>query len=308
VKAHSEIFRHQEGLMKLTEAQIHAHSRHKAPHPGMVWIEGGGFRMGSNHHYPEEAPAHYTSVMDFWIDRAPVTNFEFARFVAATGHVTAAERATPETPVPASMVFRKPGNPDARSNPLHWWALVPGADWNHPEGPASSIVGRLDHPAVHIAFDDALAYAVWAGKSLPSESEWEYAARGGLDGADYSWGDSFCPEGRWMANIWRGVFPHEDRNERQYGTTRVGAFPPNAYGLFDMIGNVWEWTTDWYKNHRRPDTPEQCLEAIARKVMKGGSYLSAPNDCRRYRPAARMAQSVDSGACHLGFRCVARRT
>jgi sulfatase modifying factor 1 len=278
VKPHTEIFRPQSGLMKLTQAQIHSHSRHKAPHPGMVWIEGGCFRMSSDHHDPEEAPAHRVSVTDFWIDRMPVTNFEFARFIAATGHVTAAELSSP---APASMVFRRPDARADRDDPLNWPAQVAGADWKHPQGPDSSIEGRLDHPVVHIAFNDALAYAAWAGKSLPGESEWEYAARGG--GAEYSWGD---------------------RPEGHCGTTPVGAFPPNGYGLFDMIGNVWEWTTDWYGDHRQPDTREQAIDTMARKVVKGGFDL---NDGRRYRPAARKAQPVDSAACHLGFRCVARR-
>jgi formylglycine-generating enzyme required for sulfatase activity len=172
----------------------------------------------------------------------------------------------------------------------------------------------MDHPVVHVGFEDALAYAEWAGKSLPTETEWEYAARGGLDGADYAWGDSFRPDGRWMANVWDGAFPHEDRKEKGAGTTPVGAFPPNGYGLFDMIGNVWEWTGDWYGDHHKPNggccgaAQSRDAAGTPRKVMKGGSYLCAPNYCRRYRPAARMAQPIDTATCHLGFRCVVRRS
>jgi sulfatase modifying factor 1 len=299
----------------------------------MAWIEGGRFNMGSDRHYIEEAPAHKVTVGGFWIDRAPVTNEEFAAFVDETGHVTVAERAPnpddypgakPEMLIPASVVFRRP---DARveiSNHLNWWTYVPGANWLHPEGPRSSIDGKLLHPVVHVAFEDAAAFAAWAGKDLPTEAEWEFAARGGLDGADFAWGDSFRPNGQWTANVWFGNFPHEDRKEEGYGTTQVGAFAPNGYGLHDMIGNVWEWTTDWYTAHHEPggtccgarnprggareNSFDPCLPGvkIPRKVMKGGSFLCAPNYCRRYRPAARMAQAVDTSTCHLGFRCILR--
>jgi formylglycine-generating enzyme required for sulfatase activity len=300
----------------------------------MEWIPGGTFSMGSDHHYPEEGPAHRVTVDGFWIDRAPVTNVMFGRFVEATGHVTLAERAPsaadypgarPELLVPASIVFVSPSGPVDVGNHYNWWRLVPGADWRHPLGPASSLGGLDDHPVVQIAYEDAAAYARWAGKKLPTEAEFEYAARGGLDGAEFAWGDELSPGGQMMANTWQGRFPYENLAADGYpGTSPVGAFPPNGYGLLDMIGNVWEWTTDWYgarhqaKGHGccdlvnprggvRADSvdPREPLK-IPRKVMKGGSFLCAPNYCRRYRPAARMAQAIDTATCHLGFRCVVR--
>lgn len=301
---------------------------------GMVWIPGGTFLMGSDRHYPEERPAHRVSVDGFWMDAHAVTNDEFARFVAATGHVTVAERtpdpadypgAKPELLVPGSAVFRKPARRVDLRYPYEWWSYVPGADWRHPRGPDSSIDGLGDHPVVHVAYEDAEAYARWAGKDLPTEAEWEFAARGGLDGATYAWGDEFLPGGRIMANTWQGEFPIQNLVLDGFEwTAPVGSFPPNGYGLYEMTGNVWEWTSDWYQEHgdavrsccastnprggerdashdpRMPDIP------IPRKVMKGGSYLCAPNYCRRYRPAARMAQPVDTSTCHLGFRCVVR--
>jgi sulfatase modifying factor 1 len=301
---------------------------------GMVWIPGGTFLMGSDRHYPEERPAHRVSVDGFWMDAHAVTNDEFARFVAATGYVTVAERAPdpadypgakPELLVPGSAVFPKPARRVDLRNPYEWWAYVPGADWRHPLGPDSSIDGLGDHPVVHVAYEDALAYARWAGKDLPTEAEWEFAARGGLDGATYAWGDEFLPGGRIMANTWQGEFPIQNLVLDGYEwTSPVGSFPPNGYGLYDMIGNVWEWTSDWYREYGDvvrpccastnprggerdasydPRTPES---RIPRKVIKGGSYLCAPNYCRRYRPAARLAQPVDTSTCHLGFRCVVR--
>lgn len=307
---------------------------HAAPDAGMVWIPGGSFTMGSNSHYPEEAPAHRVQVDGFWMDRAPVTNEDFAAFVEETGHVTDAEKAPlgsdyPGAPaellVPASVVFSKPAGPVEMSNHLNWWSYIPGADWRHPQGPGSSIDGRMHHPVVHVTFDDASAYAEWAGRELPTEAEWEFAARGGLDGADYAWGDVFRPDGRWMANTWLGAFPHQDLKEGGYGTRSVTEFPPNGYGVYDMIGNVWEWTTDWYAAHhaaggccgglrnpaggpRDASIDPRAEIKIPRRVMKGGSYLCAPNYCRRYRPAARMAQPIDTATCHLGFRCIARTT
>jgi formylglycine-generating enzyme required for sulfatase activity len=318
-----------------------AKSEPKAPgaapggaHPGMVWLPGDTFRMGSNDHYPEEAPVRPVSVDGFWIDTHPVTNAEFARFVAATGHVTFVERpptakqypgAKPDMLVAGSVVFARPkGRVDLR-NHYNWWSYVAGADWRHPEGPESTIDGRADHPVVHVAFEDAEAYAKWVGKSLPTEAEWEFAARGGRDGATYAWGDIFLVGGRHMANTWQGEFPYQNLLTDGFaGTSPVGVFPANGYGLHDMIGNVWEWTADWFGS-ARPKVDECCADAnpkgaalkdsydprtpglrIPRKVMKGGSYLCAPNYCRRYRPAARMAQPVDTGTCHLGFRCIVR--
>ena len=301
---------------------------------GMICIPGGTFRMGSDRHYPEEGPAHEVSVDGFWIDRVPVTNGEFARFVAATGHRTMAEiapdpanypGALPELLVPASVVFRKPARPVGLANHFAWWACVPGADWRHPQGPGSGIEGLEQHPVVHVGYADAAAYARWAGKKLPTEAEWEYAARGGLDGAEFAWGSELSPDGKLMANVWQGDFPNENLAADGYEwTSPVGAFPANGYGLHDMIGNVWEWTTDWYEERHRPKgrgccglvnprggdressfDPADALR-IARKVIKGGSYLCAPNYCRRYRPAARMAQPIDTTTGHVGFRCVVR--
>ena len=302
----------------------------------MVHIPGGTFLMGSDHHYPEEKPAHKVSVGPFWMDSHTVTNREFERFVGATGHVTLAEKpanqsdypgARPELLVPSSAVFRKPEGPVDLGNHYNWWTYVAGADWRHPRGPESSIDDLMDHPVVHVGFEDAEAYAKWAGKELPTEAEWEFAARGGLEGKPYVWGDEFIPGGQFMANTWQGQFPWQNLLEDGHEwTAPVGTFPANGYGLFDMAGNVWEWTTDWYQVHgKRPikspcctldnppgGTAEESYDpstpnvTIPRKVMKGGSYLCAPNYCRRYRPAARMPQAVDTSTCHLGFRCVKR--
>jgi formylglycine-generating enzyme len=299
----------------------------------MERIRGGGYMMGSNSHYPEEAPAHGVTVDSFLIDRYAVTNADFGRFIDATGYVTFAERtpraedypgATPEMLVPGSVVFQKPKRRVDTNNIYNWWDYVAGASWQHPSGPASSIEGLENHPVVHVAYEDAEAYAAWAGKSLPTEAEWEFAARGGLDGLEYAWGSEFMPGGESMANTWHGEFPYENLSPSGYiGTLAVGSYPPNRYGLFDMTGNCWEWTSDWYQEHARAggnccsiSNPRGGIRetsvngsdpvAIPRKVMKGGSYLCAPNYCHRYRPAARMAQPIDTATCHLGFRCVIR--
>jgi formylglycine-generating enzyme len=300
-----------------------------------VWIAGGEFAMGSDRHYPEEAPVHRITVGGFWIDRTPVTNDAFAAFVAATGYVTVAERpldaaAFPDAPaenlVPGSLVFTgTPGPVDLR-HLQQWWAWVPGACWRHPEGEHSNLDGRALHPVVHVAYEDAESYAAWAGCTLPTEAEWEFAARGGLDGADFTWGDDARPGGKPMANIWNGDFPW--RNTKVDGfarTSPVGSFPPNGYGLADMAGNVWEWTVDWYTpQHLVADDaccvpsdpiggreaashdPAQPQFPIPRKVIKGGSHLCADEYCLRYRPAARRPQMIDTGTSHLGFRCVRR--
>ena len=303
---------------------------------GMVSIPGGTFRMGSDRHYPEEAPSHKVKVGAFWMDAHTVTNREFERFVAATGHVTLAEKpanaedypgANPEMLVPSSVMFKRTAGPVDLRNPYNWWTYVAGADWRHPRGPDSSLEGLEDHPVVHVAFEDAEAYAHWVGKDLPTEAEWEFAARGGLDSAAYVWGDAFMPDGKPLANTWQGRFPWENLLEDGYEwTAPVGSFAPNDYGLYEMAGNVWEWTTDWYQQHSELEIKSPCctldnprgglLEQsydprtpnvrIPRRVMKGGSYLCAPNYCRRYRPAARMAQAEDTSTCHLGFRCVIR--
>ncbi|MDR3035304.1 MAG: formylglycine-generating enzyme family protein [Kitasatospora sp.] len=298
----------------------------------MVRVPGGTFLMGSDHHYPEEAPAHPVTVSGFWIDPRPVTNREFGRFVRKTGHVTAAEQAPdpadypgarPELLTPFSSVFVPPRHRVSLADPYHWWTALPGADWRHPQGPGSSIRNKPDHPVVHVAWADVAAYASWAGKAIPTEAEWELAARGGLDGAEFAWGDDFNPGGEWMANTWQGEFPIQNTCDDGYeGTSPAGAFPANGYGLYDMIGNVWEWTADWYAGHS-PAAPACCgvpdradaradsvdprdPARIPRQVMKGGSHLCAPNYCRRYRPAARMAQPVDTSTSHLGFRLVLR--
>lgn len=303
------------------------------PDPGMVWVPGGMFLMGSDRHYPEEAPAHRVAVGGLWMDRCAVTNAAFRRFVDATGYVTVAERppdpadyphADPALLVPASAVFRRPPHPVPLTDPYRWWFHVPGASWRHPRGPQSSLKGLEDHPVVHVAWQDVSAYSTWVGKDLPTEAEWERAARGGLEGAEYPWGDELTPGGRHMSNVWQGEFPVS--NERLDGyeyTAPVRSFPPNGYGLFEMTGNVWEWTTDWYQDHAAA-TPGCCAvddpqggerdrsvdardpARLPRKVVKGGSHLCAPNYCSRYRPAARMAQPVDTSTSHVGFRCVVR--
>jgi formylglycine-generating enzyme len=305
-----------------------------APHPYMLWIPGGTFLMGSDDHYPEEAPVHRVTVDGFWMDQHTVTNEEFARFVKNTRYVTLAERApdpadypgaTPDLLVPASVVFQQPAQPVSLDSAYHWWTYVPGASWHQPQGPGSSVKRRADHPVVHVAWEDVAAYARWAGKDLPTEAEWEYAARGGLEGATYAWGEDFTPGGRWMADTWQGDFPmHNTSADGHAGTAPVGSYPANGYDLVDMTGNVWEWTADWYGAHEKVahaccsiDNPRGSRREgshdpavigtqIPRRVMKGGSHLCAPNYCRRYRPAARMAQPVDTSTSHLGFRCIVR--
>jgi len=303
----------------------------------MVWIPGATFRMGSDSHYAEEAPAHRVTVGGFWIDRAPVTNRQYREFVRATGYVTFAEvapdpkdypGALPNMLKPGSLVFNPPKHPvDDLRDWSQWWTFKFGADWRRPYGPRSSLSGLNDHPVVHVAFSDAFAYAKWAGKDLPTEAEWEFAARGGLDGAEFAWGDELMPGGKQMANTWQGAFPHENLKLDGYErSSPVTAFPPNGYGVYDMIGNVWEWTADRFSARHSADLPKSCCipenprggpEAgsydecspsvrIPRKVVKGGSHLCAPNYCRRYRPAARHAQPIDTGMSHVGFRCVVR--
>ena len=287
----------------------------------MAWIPGASFRMGSDDHYPEEAPAHEVTVAGFWIDRHAVTNAHFRRFVSQTNHVTLAERppdptaypdALPERLVAASSVFVKPrGRVDLRD--IHnWWKWVPGASWRHPQGPGTSTKRLADHPVVHVAYEDVEAYAQWAGKAVPTEAEWELAARGGLDGAAYAWGEELTPGGAWLANTWQGEFPVvNERLDGYEGTAPVGSFPPNGHGLYEMTGNVWEWTADRFGPHTAAPEAPCCAPAgggagVPPRVMKGGSHLCAPDYCRRYRPAARMAQEVDTSTSHLGFRLVVR--
>ncbi|HEY7116200.1 MAG TPA: formylglycine-generating enzyme family protein [Tepidisphaeraceae bacterium] len=302
-------------------------------HKGMVWVEGGEFWMGSEDFYPEERPAHRVAVDGFWMAEHPVTVAQFRRFVKATGYVTWAEQAPspesypdalPELLVPGSLVFTRTRGPVDLSDFRNWWTWTVGADWRHPEGPESSLNGRDRHPVTHVAYADALAYANWAGQDLPTEAEWEYAARGGLDRKTFCWGDEFAPKGRMMANTWQGAFPWQNLLQDGYErTSPVKAFPANGYGLYDMAGNVWEWTHDFFTpGHASPEHPccaphnprvsspverhGSVREPIARRVTKGGSHLCAPNYCLRYRPAARQGQAVDSTTCHIGFRCVVR--
>jgi len=289
--------------------------------------------MGSDFHYPEEAPAHRVTVDGFWMDKYTVTNEQFQKFVKATGYITFAEKAPkaedypgadPAMLVPSSIVFQKPSHPVDMRDICNWWQYVAGANWRHPEGSGSSIKGREKHPVVHVAYEDVEAYATWISKEIPTEAEWEFAARGGLDGAEYVWGDEFAPNGKMMANTWQGNFPVQnllvDGYER---TSPVGSFPANGYGLYDMAGNVWEWTTDWYGDRHLPEsccgnknpkggTMERSYDSnlpeirIPRKVLKGGSYLCAPSYCLRYRPAARIAQPIDTSTGHVGFRLIVR--
>jgi formylglycine-generating enzyme len=298
----------------------------------MIHLSGGTFQMGSDRFYPEEAPVRQVSVSSFAIDETPVTNAQFAEFVAATGHVTFAEVAPdpndypgmpPEMAREGSLVFEPASGPVDLNVPT-WWDFRFGAYWREPQGAGS--VAEPDHPVVHVTHGDAAVYAAWAGKALPTEAEWEFAARGGLEGADYAWGDSLSPE---KANYWQGNFPAtNDLIDGWLRTSPVRAFPPNGYGLYDMIGNVWEWTNDWFAQpeaHRKkggscciPENPHggtrggsiNKREAVRmpRKVMKGGSHLCAENYCQRYRPAARYAQPIDTSTSHVGFRCVVRES
>jgi sulfatase modifying factor 1 len=302
------------------------------PTTDMTWVRAATFRMGSDTHYPEEAPTHSVAVSGFWIDRHHVTNRDFADFVAQSGYVTVAERpldpadfpgAPAENLQPGSLVFNRTTGPVDLRHLSQWWTWTPGACWQHPEGPSSSLDGRDDHPVVHIAYEDAQAYAEWIGKALPTEAQWELAARGGLDGATYTWGDEPEAPNTTLANYWHGDFPF--RPEPGSGTTTpVGSYPANGHGLYDMAGNAWEWTTDWYgsrhpepaespccvprdpRGGRRRDSldPAQPQFEIPRKVIKGGSYLCADSYCKRYRPAARRPQMIDTGMSHIGFRCV----
>jgi formylglycine-generating enzyme required for sulfatase activity len=299
----------------------------EAPGPapeGMVWIPGGEFWMGEEDE-SDAKPVHRVSVDGFWMDRTEVTNEQFERFVRATGYVTVAERkpdakdypdAPPELLVPGSIVFTPPSEPVPLNNHLVWWRYVPGADWRHPDGPESSIAGKENHPVVQVCFEDAVAYCKWAGKRLPTEAEWEFAARGGLDRKRYTWGSELNPDGKWMANNWQGQFPAE--NTAADGFTRtapVGTFPPNGYGLVDMAGNVWEWCADWYQPsypaHDRTPNPQGPASSydpqepgIPKRVQRGGSFLCSDLYCTRYLPGARGKGAIDSGASHLGFRTV----
>ena len=315
---------------------------HDAVEPVMVWIPPGEFTMGTDDRNSKhnERPAHRVRVDGFWMDEHDVTNAEFGGFVAATGYVTTAERkidweqlkkqkrlGTPKPDesqlVPASLVFTPPDHPVPLDNMRGWWTLTPGADWRHPEGPKSSIAGREDHPVVHVSYDDAVAYANWAGKRLPTEAEWEYAARGGLDGKRFVWGDEFLPEGKHLANTFQGNFPYRNTAEDGFaGTSPVKSFPPNGYGLYDMAGNVWQWCSDLYREDahdqsakqglcENPTGPKDSFDPSEREapyaphhVIKGGSFLCHVSYCESYRPSARRGRPPDTGSSHVGFRCV----
>jgi sulfatase modifying factor 1 len=310
--------------------------------PGMVWIPGGQFSMGTDSPsaWPDERPAHPVSVQGFWMDETEVTNAQFAQFVEATGYVTVAEKAPtaaeimrqvpPGTPPPdeadlvaGSLVFSPPNEPVDLHDYSQWWRWTPGADWRHPEGPTSDLENRENHPVVHVAWEDAAAYAAWARKRLPSEAEWEFAARGGLQGMPYIWGNEPPGDERLPANIWQGKFPYLNTKADGFaGTAPVRSFPPNGYGLFDMAGNVWEWCADWYdrglylkrrsKNSSEPvadpqgppetDDPQRPFAEL--RVQRGGSFLCNDSYCSRYRPSARQGGSPDTGMSHVGFRCV----
>jgi formylglycine-generating enzyme required for sulfatase activity len=297
----------------------------------MRWLPGGEFTMGSNQFYPEERPMRRARVDPFWIDETPVTNGQFAAFVAATGYRTFAEIAPgslADAAMPGSLVFEVPLRPVSTRDPSQWWPFRVGAHWKQPLGEGSSVAGLEDHPVVHIAYADAEAFARWAGKALPDEAEWEYAARGGLDNAEFAWGEELYPGGAQLANTWQGFFPwHNEMLDGYERTSPVHAFAPNGFGLYDMIGNVWEWTADWYGSAAEsgkplngccdPSHPRGCSEqesfdpatlshSVGRKVLKGGSHLCAPNYCQRYRPAARIPQAIDTTSSHVGFRCVRR--
>lgn len=325
------------GLGLLTAAVAHE--------PGMVWVPAGEFTMGTDDDkgQPAERPAHRVRVDGFWMDASDVTNAEFANFAAATGYITTAERKPdwneikkqlpPGTPKPddsvlvsGSLVFTPPDHPVPFNDMSGWWTWVPGASWKHPEGPESNLKGRENHPVVQVSWDDAMAYAKWAGKRLPTEAEWEYAARGSLDGKRYSWGDTFAPGGKYMANTWTGDFPYKNTAADGYtGTSPVKSFPPNGYGLYDMAGNVWQWCADLYRsdayekcsgktccfNPKGPaDTfnPTRDVANSPEHVTKGGSFLCNAEYCESYRPSARRGVPPDTSTAHIGFRCVKSAT
>ena len=303
----------------------------KESNEGMVWISGGTFWMGcENCEMPDALPMHVVKVDGFWMDTTPVTNAAFEKFVKATGYLTIAERppdpkdfpgAPPEMLVPGSAVFTPPHHEVSLDTPLQWWRYGKGASWKQPEGPGSNVVDRQNHPVVHIAWEDAMAYAKWAGKRLPTEAEFEFAARGGLDRNLYSWGNELKPGGKWPANIWQGRFPVENRVEDGYAATSpVRAFPPNGYGLYDVGGNVWQWCSDWYRpdyfasfkssstpvdNPIGPDDSFDPQEpGIPKRVQKGGSFLCSDAYCTRYLVGSRGKGATDSGSSNVGFRCV----
>lgn len=306
----------------------------KPPSPGMKWIPGGSYEMGSERHYAEEKPVVSVAVDGFWMDETTVTNRQFAEFVEATGYLTVAEKAPdpamypgadPALLVPGSITFERPPGPVDLSGPMAWWAWTPGACWRQPWGPGSDLKGKDGHPVTQVCFQDADAYANWAGRALPTEVQWEHAARGGLEGAEFAWGEELAPGGEERMNRWIGEFPWDFRarpdGPRRPGTVPVRSFEPNGFGLYEMTGNAWEWTRTWFEEgHGEPgsaccaprdplgpgvDASRDPATGIPRKVLKGGSFLCAENYCSRYRPAARIPETVESATCHISFRCVA---
>ncbi len=313
-----------------------------APAPsGMVWIPGGEFSMGSSGRcggksccspttVEDALPIHRVHVDGFWMDATDVTNADFEKFVKATGYVTVAERtptkeefptAPPENLVAGSVVFTPTSKPVSLDDHYQWWSYVKGANWRHPTGPQSSIRGHENEPVVQVAYDDAEAYAKWAGMRLPTEAEWEFAQRGGLSGKLYAWGDEFKPHGKYMANTWQGIFPVKDIGEDGFaGISPVKSFPPNGYGLYDMAGNVWQWCSDWYRPDtyasdaakatvtRNPTGPSSSFDpsepGVAKRVQRGGSFLCTDQYCTRYMAGTRGKGEVDTGTNHTGFRCV----
>jgi len=325
------VSRHSLHAASLVEASDISASTKAEPHSSpdrMVWIPGGQFWMGTDH-MEDAQPVHEVEVKGFWIDRTDVTNEEFARFVKATGYVTIAERPldpkqfpnlAPEDLAPGSVVFTPPAGPVSLDNPLAWWRFVRGANWRHPNGPKSDLLGKEKYPVVQVAWPDAVAYAKWAGKRLPTEAEWEFAARGGRDRQDYPWGNELNPKGKWMANTFQGHFPDKNTSADGYaGIAPVASFPANDFGLFDMSGNVWQWVSDWYRPDyyaqlRRdavavnPQGPSDSFDpqepGVSKRVQKGGSYLCTDQYCGRYMPGARGKGDPETGTNHLGFRCV----
>ncbi|WP_445116500.1 formylglycine-generating enzyme family protein [Acinetobacter sp. WZC-1] len=323
-------------MAQQNKREIPHHLSRRTPSPNhMVWVPGGEFIMGSNHHYPEESPAHRVRVDGFWMDETPVTNEQFAQFVVETGYITFAEfapkaedypHAPPEMLKAGSVIFKSPQHQVTLNDFSAWWGFEFGAYWQSPYGKGSTLEGLEKHPVVHIGYTDALAYASWAGKVLPSEAEWEFAAIGGVEvPEEFAWGSELTPEGKQLANIWYGEFPYERLTLGNYAyTSPVRTFPANALGIYDLIGNVWEWTSDFYQNTHTAHTGKTCCTPknprniaekqsydpqqpnVARMVVKGGSHLCAANYCRRYRPAARQPQAVDTSTSHIGFRCIQR--
>jgi sulfatase modifying factor 1 len=302
-----------------------SNSTPKPPGPapeGMVWVPGGSFNMGAEPDVPDtpdtrdQRPRHRVGVAGFWMDKYEVTNAQFAEFVEATGYVTEAEKPTVPGIPAGSLVFTPPAGPVELNDVRRWWRFVEGASWRHPEGPGSDIKERMNHPVVQVCWNDAAAYAKWAGKRLPTEAEWEFAARGGMAEKEFTWGTEFRPGGKIMANTWQGEFPHKNTKEDGFERTApVGSFPPNGYGLFDMAGNVWEWCADWYRPdyylispERNPFGPDESYDpnepGTPKRVQRGGSFLCNDQYCRRFRPAGRGKGDPLSAASHIGFRCV----